>query len=120
MEWYFLHTLVGLNLRMTELSAAIAREQLKKLDGILQTVREHAKYFPVKVRPECEHSFYRYAWMLQQPTMLPPENFNFKRHYIQPIYKMPLFKSLGYADNLCPVCEEVEENIVLSWLKGMG
>ena len=52
----------GMNMRMTELSAAVARAQLKKLDGILKRVREHAKYFDVKVREGCEHSYYRYAW----------------------------------------------------------
>jgi dTDP-4-amino-4,6-dideoxygalactose transaminase len=112
-----INNLVGLNLRMTELSAAVAREQLKKLEGILKKVREHAKYFPVKVRPGCEHAFYRYAWMLQQPTMLPPENFNFKRHYITPLFKLPLFKTLGYNQEQCPVCQNVEEKICLAWLK---
>lgn len=30
---------------------------------------------------------------------------------------MPLFKQLGYDQNQCPVCEKVNENIVLAWLK---
>lgn len=109
--------LVGMNLRMTELQAAIAREQLKKLDGILEVVRENAKYFPVKVRPECESSFYRYAWIDQGLKYWDNPNVNYKLHYITPLYKMPLFRSLGYPQDLCPVCEEVEENIVLAWLK---
>ena len=119
----------GMNLRGTELSAAIAREQLKKLDGILGVVREHAKYFPVKVRLECESAFYRYAWkdqdgndlsryLREHSLVLPGNRFNFKNHYIKPLYQMPLFQSLGYPDNLCPVCEDIEENIVLAWLKG--
>lgn len=115
--------LAGLNLRMTELQAAVAREQLKKLEGILQTVRKNAEYFPVKVRPGCEHAYYRYAiprfkWFgdhLKASIHCPP--FESKCHYITPLYKMPLFKSLGYQDGLCPVCEDVEENIVLAWLK---
>jgi dTDP-4-amino-4,6-dideoxygalactose transaminase len=114
--------LVGMNMRTTELSAAVAREQLKKLEGILEKVREHAKYFPVQVRPECEHAFYRYAfdnsdWPDIQDLFL--DRYNIKRHYITPLYKMPLFKALGYQEGLCPVCEQVEENIVLAWLKGM-
>jgi len=120
--------LVGMNMRMTELSAAIAREQLKKLDGILKNIREHAKYFPVKVRPECEHAYYRYAWndsdgndlaryLREHNLKLPSNGFNFKDHYIKPLHQMPLFKSLGYPDGLCPVCQEVEDNIVLAWLK---
>lgn len=133
-------SMVGMNLRGTELSAAIAREQLKKLDGILENIREHAKYFPVKVRPGCEHAYYRYAFDKKKGmkgSILSVEDilvyglgytvetykfqkFNFKKQYITPLYKMPLFQSLGYPANLCPVCEEVDENIVLAWLKDSG
>jgi dTDP-4-amino-4,6-dideoxygalactose transaminase len=118
-------SLVGMNLRMTELSAAIAREQLKKLEDILSVYWERAKTFvDIKMRPECEHAFYRYAtvvddsdeWVCIARIAL-SHKFNFKRHYITPIYRMPLFRSLGYPDHLCPVCEEVEENIILAWLK---
>lgn len=125
--------IVGMNLRMTEITAAIAREQLKKLNGILEVYRENAKHFNVKVRPGCEHSFYRYAMDKDTDVELAVkinqdnyhgvlfnkeiDKFNFKKHYITPLYKMPLFKSLGYEDNQCPVCEEVEKNIVLAWLK---
>jgi dTDP-4-amino-4,6-dideoxygalactose transaminase len=108
--------LVGLNLRMTELSAAIAREQLKKLDSILAIYQENAKYFPVKVRPECTSAFYKYAYTEVVKKKM-PDKFNFKQHYITPIYKMPFFQTMGYEPGLCPVCEKVEENIVLAWMK---
>ena len=113
-------SLIGFNLRMTELQAAIAREQLKKLEVILKTVRNHEDCFNVKVRPECKHAFYRYAQTIPINKAATPEyikKFNIKQHYITPLYKMPLFQALGYQDGLCPVCEEVEENIVLAWLK---
>jgi dTDP-4-amino-4,6-dideoxygalactose transaminase len=109
-------TLVGLNLRMTELSAAIAREQLKKLEGILKVYQENAKYFPVKVRTECTSAFYKYAFTESLKKKL-PDKFNTKQHYIDPIYKMPLFQTMGYEPGLCPVCEKVEKNIALAWFK---
>jgi dTDP-4-amino-4,6-dideoxygalactose transaminase len=108
--------LVGMNMRMTELSAAIAREQLKKLAGILEIYQENAKHFPIKVRPECTSAFYKYAFTEPIKKKL-PEKFNTKQHYIDPIYKMPLFQTMGYEPGLCPVCEKVEENIVLAWMK---
>jgi dTDP-4-amino-4,6-dideoxygalactose transaminase len=108
--------LAGLNLRMTELSAAIAREQLKKLDNILKVYQENAKYFPIKIRPECTSAFYKYTFTEPLKKKL-PEKFNTKQHYIDPIYKMPLFQTMGYEPGLCPVCEKVEENIVLAWMK---
>jgi len=113
-------SLVGMNLRMTELSAAIAREQLKKLDGIIQVVREQAKRFNVKVRPGCEHAYYRYAMPKEIWQDYPEEYhymFNWKEHYIKPLYQMPLFAQLGYDQRQCPVCEAVDENIILAWLK---
>lgn len=123
-SWYKHYTrLVGMNLRMTEIQAAIAREQLKKLDGILKEIQDNAKYFNIKVRPGCEHAYYRYAithenqdktWGIERQNI-----FYMKNHYITPIYKMPLFRELGYEQNQCPVCEKVEENIVLAWLKDM-
>lgn len=115
----------GMNLRGTELQACIAREQLKKLAGILQVVRSVAPVFDVKVRPDCESSFYRYATttktkeeLRRKCSSLVIENsINIKRHYTTPLYRLPLFKHLGYTDNLCPTCEAVEENVVLCWLK---
>lgn len=114
-------SLVGQNLRGTELSAAIAREQLKKLHGIIKAQQEHAPSV-VKIRPECEHSFYRYAWTRTPEDMKTPIKdildmslMNFKHHYITPIFKMPLFTSLGYDQHYCPVCERVDEDIILAW-----
>lgn len=123
LEWVFLLNtvnLIGVNLRMTELSAAIAREQLKKLAGIVKIQQEHAKYFDISVRPECEHSYYRYAWQGNKTTakfMDKNSNFNVKSHYITPLFKLPLFKSLGYNQEQCPTCQKIEESIVLAWLK---
>jgi len=58
----------GLNLRMTEITAAIAREQLKKLPKIVAGRQEVARgiieavegtYFKkMEVRTDCEHSYY--------------------------------------------------------------
>lgn len=58
----------GLNLRMTEMTAAIAREQLKKLPNIIEKRRAAAldilnatqriQYHQPKTRDNCEHSYY--------------------------------------------------------------
>jgi dTDP-4-amino-4,6-dideoxygalactose transaminase len=112
-------SMVGQNLRGTELSAAIAREQLKKLDGIIKIQQEYAKHFDIKVRENCEHSYYRYAWIGETPpkAQYDKDLFNMKQHYIKPLYQMPLFKQLGYDQHCCPVCEKIEEDIILAWLK---
>jgi len=61
--------MLGFNFRMTEIEAAITREQLKKLKGIMKSWRENVRYLEEKlapipclvmprVRPGCEHAYY--------------------------------------------------------------
>lgn len=61
--------MVGFNYRMTEIEAAIGREQLKKLPALLSERLSNVEYLadelakipclePAKVRPECTHAFY--------------------------------------------------------------
>lgn len=111
--------MVGMNLRMTELSATIAREQLKKLDGLLEKYKKDAEMFPVEIRPECEHSFYRYAWLGEAPEWMNLVHdkceFVHKKGYIKPIFQMPLFRNLGYDQNQCPVVQKVNDEITLAW-----
>ena len=64
--------MVGFNYRMTEIEAAIAREQLKKLDGLLEDrlkkvdyLNERLSQIPClripKVREGCKHAFYLHS-----------------------------------------------------------
>lgn len=64
-----LNNMIGFNYRMTEIEAAIARQQLKKLDGLLKERQDNVAYLekeladiPVieipKVREGCEHAYY--------------------------------------------------------------
>lgn len=61
--------MVGFNYRMTEIEAAIAREQLKKLPQLLERRLENTRYLneklaeipciiPTKIRSGCKHAFY--------------------------------------------------------------
>ena len=119
-------TMVGMNLRMTEMQATIAREQLKKLDWIVEQYQEYAKWFNIPVRENCTSAYYKFVPKTKDGQVLlnlsytneqAEKVFNFKDHYITPIYQMPLFRALGYEQNSCPVCEEVERNIKLASLK---
>ena len=110
------YKIVGMNLRMTELCPAIAREQLKKLDSIIEQYQKLARYFNIPVRPDCTTAYYKFASldMEENPNK---KLFHMKDHYITPLYLMPLFEQLGYEKGLCPVCEDVENKIKLAWLK---
>lgn len=64
-----LTNMVGFNFRMTEIEAAIAREQLKKLEGLNKKRVANINYLtkglskipclePAKIRPGCTHAYY--------------------------------------------------------------
>lgn len=61
--------MIGFNFRMTEIQAALGREQLKKLPDLLAERQKNVAYLsaelakipclePAKVRANCEHAFY--------------------------------------------------------------
>ena len=67
-----LNNMFGFNFRMTEIEAAIAREQLKKLEWLVKERRKNVAYLEEnlkdlhfltmpKVREGCEHSYYIHA-----------------------------------------------------------
>ena len=67
-----LANMVGFNFRMTEIEAAIARAQLKKLSSLVEERIENVKYIETrlkeipclkmpKVREDCTHSYYAHA-----------------------------------------------------------
>lgn len=69
--------MVGFNYRMTEIEAAIAIEQLKKLPYLVKKRIEKVEYLakklkeipclePAKVRPGCKHVFYGHALKFNQ------------------------------------------------------
>lgn len=121
--------LVGMNMRIgSERQAASIRWQLANaLDKRMEFLRNIAEDFPVKVRDLCDPAYYRYAWRVKDATneqiaflnggRIKGSIFNFKKHYIKPIFQMPLFQHLGYDQDQCPVCREVDEDIILAWPK---
>src|SRR6266446_243485 len=86
----------GLNLRMTEVTAAMAIEQLKKAPQIISSRKHIAKMItgcvsrlPIAApmtRQGCEHSYYCWAGLLDDiPGELPAP---FKRGYVHPLYDL--------------------------------
>ncbi|OGC77225.1 hypothetical protein A2619_04370 [candidate division WWE3 bacterium RIFOXYD1_FULL_39_9] len=82
------YNMIGLNLRMTEFQAAVAREQLKKLDYNIETRRENVMNLnimlsqipaitPAKIRCGCTHSYYvaAYLWDKSKANSLHRDKF---------------------------------------------
>ena len=79
--------MVGQNYRMTEITAAIGREQLKKLDGLIAERQKNAAYFaeklsdmpglrPAKIREGTTHAYYVQAFHYDEKVVgLPRDKF---------------------------------------------
>lgn len=82
-----LNNMIGFNFRMTEIEAAITREQLKKLKWLVEERRRNVRYLEdnlrdipfltmPKVRGGCEHSYYVHAMKYdEKQTGVPREKF---------------------------------------------
>ncbi|MFQ6054484.1 MAG: DegT/DnrJ/EryC1/StrS family aminotransferase [Methanosarcinales archaeon] len=127
----YLHEILGFNLRMTDISAAIGLAQLKKLDTFNKTRQENAKYLTNKlkhikgiitpfIKDNCKHVFHQY-------TIRVTEDFGISRdqlvkilnnkgigtgvYYPIPIHKQPLYQKLGYKDSI-PISEKVAKQVI--------
>lgn len=105
--------IVGFNFRMTELSAAIGREQLKKgrafvdrrvelADRLSDALRDLPGLTPPMVRPGCRHVYYVWAMRYDAEIVgvprdrfcaaLAAEGFPMWQGYVVPLYHLPLFR----------------------------
>lgn len=105
--------LVGYNYRMTEIEAAIAGEQLKKLPALLATRQSHAARLtarlaglpgitPPKVRADAEHGWYVYAIKYDAKATGVPraklvqalraEGIPAAEGYVKPLYLQPMYQ----------------------------
>lgn len=116
--------MLGFNLRMTELEAAVARCQLNKLDGLLAQRQELVAYLTRRlqgipglklptVKPGCTHVYYRYAMLLDRTVVsvsavdvvraLNAEGLDFYTSFTKPLYLQPMFQQqITYGDRGCP------------------
>ena len=128
----YLHTMKGLNYRMTDVEAAIGREQLKRLDSMLEIRRRNAVMLneglggipgirPQRITPDSEHAWHQYC------VVIDPEDFGCDRqklaehlgsqgiatgvHYPRGLHQQPVFEK-DYGTSLLPVTEHLAENIL--------
>jgi dTDP-4-amino-4,6-dideoxygalactose transaminase len=116
--------ILGLNLRMTEVTAAMACEQLQKAKKVLSVIREFAEAVthlvrqfeipitPPVVREGCVHSYYCWAGIIQGDVNIVPP---FKQGYMQPLYYLKPF----YGCEPLPTVERVQGNLILLEICGL-
>lgn len=105
--------LVGFNYRMTEIEAAIARQQLKKLDGLLEARIGAAEYLskglaevpgltPPRIAPQVRHGFYVFPIKYDAAALglsrtrfaeaLRAEGIPIGTGYVEPLYLQPMYQ----------------------------
>lgn len=122
----YLHEMLGFNLRMTDIAAAIGLVQLGKLDKFTAARQENAEMLsaglkgipglvPSITKTGCTHVFHQYTVRAkkrdQLAAFLKEKDIGTGIHYPIPIHKQPLYKELGYKDSL-PVSEKAVEEVL--------
>lgn len=109
-----LTNMVGFNYRMTELSAAVGRTQLDKIEAEVSRRQRLAECLSAglqglegltvpHVRPDCRHVYYVWALRLDEEKLgvsradfsaaLAAEGFPHSTGYLRPLYMLPLFQN---------------------------
>lgn len=120
------HEMLGFNLRMTDIAAAIGLAQLEKLDGFNAARQKNAAMLsaglkgisgivPPVTKPGCTHVFHQYTVRVKKrdelADFLKEKGIGTGVHYPIPIHKQPYYIELGYRDSL-PISEKATEEVL--------
>lgn len=126
----YLHTRIGYNFRLTNISAAIGRVQLRKLDAMNTKRQLHGAYYtnhlekkgimtPV-IRDHCTHVFHQYAVRITPESgitrdylsrHLNERGIGTAVHYPIPIHEQPVYKG-KITGSQCPVSKMISQEII--------
>ncbi|MCD1294916.1 aminotransferase DegT [Methanocella sp. CWC-04] len=127
----YYHEMLGFNLRMTDIGAAIGLAQLKKIDVFNEKRMANAKLLNEKLKdvsgiimpsamPGCKHVFHQYTIRVTEEygmsrddviKMLNDAGIGTGIYYPLPIHQQPFYKELGY-DETHPVAEKISKEVI--------
>jgi len=122
----YIHEILGFNLRMTDISAAIGLCQLRKLPEFNRRRIENAqtlnrlihneRIITPRVRENCKHVFHQYTIRVTDDrdrivNILNEKGIGTGIYYPIPIHKQKLYKDLGYNETL-PVSERLANEVI--------
>ena len=127
----YYHELLGFNLRMTDISAAIGLAQMKKIDDYNNRRIANASLLNEKlqgipgielpvVRPGYRHVFHQYTIKVMPDFHLSRDEVIQRLtaagigtgvYYPVPIHQQQLYRELGYLD-VCPVAEMLSQQVI--------
>jgi len=120
------HEIVGYNLRMTDLQAALGLAQLAKVDAWNAQRQANAAYLTERLagvagvstprlRERATHVFHQYTLRLgdrdAMVQRLTQHGIGVAVHYPTPIHQQPVYRQLGYADSL-PQAEAASREVL--------
>ncbi len=129
--WYYEVQMLGFNFRLTDIQASLGISQLRKLDSFVSRRRQIAEiyrrsfadqaFFSLPVEKEYAlHSYHLFPIRLDPDLSgkkaelmerLRQKGIGTQVHYI-PVYKHPLYQSLGYKGALCMRAEEFYRSVL--------
>jgi perosamine synthetase len=128
----YYHTMLGLNYRMTDVEAAIGREQLKRLDQMLAVRRRNAGMlneglaaiaglYPQQITDGAEHAWHQYCVVVDEQEFgcdrerlgqqLKEQGIATGVHYPRGLHQQPVFEQL-YGTVQLPNTEYLAEHIL--------
>jgi len=129
-EEKYVHACIGYNYRMTDIAAAIGREQLKKLGMFNRRRQETAGYYDSHLRgdglvrpftgPGVTHVYHQYVVRVTDEFRLTRDELGrylgdrgigTAVHYPVPLHRQPAFAALA-RDSRCPVAEECARTVL--------
>jgi perosamine synthetase len=127
----YLHSCIGYNYRMSDISAAIGLSQLQKLDGYNNRRRETAAYYDKHIRakgiikpyeaPGMTHVYHQYVVRVtndcqltrdQLAGALHKKGIGTAVHYPIPLHRQPVFKHHGTEKSRCPVADQLAKEVL--------
>lgn len=126
----YFHEMLGYNLRMTDISAAIGLVQLRKLDDFNEARMRNAAYLSNKLEDingitlpyidrRCRHVFHQYTLRFNNSiasrdevaAFLGKKGIGTGIYYPLPIHRQPFYKEMGYNGSF-PVSEKAASEVL--------
>ncbi len=128
----YLHEILGWNLRMTNIAAALGRVQLRRLDKLNRIRGENARMLTSGlekiegietpyVDPRVKHVWHQYVIRVKREypltrdelrEYLEKKGVGTAIHYPLPIHHQPLYRRLGYPPDICPNAIEASREVL--------
>jgi perosamine synthetase len=128
----YYHTILGYNYRMTDIQAAIGIAQLNKLNEFNKKRIQNAEYYNRHIKLDglltpykeanVKHVYHQYVVKIEKDSIdrdvfmkyLIDNGIGCAVHYPLPIFSQPLYRGLGYTDEIakCPVTSDLVNRVL--------